>query len=35
MRCGLADRLLAGGRNVELVAERQPLAQFLRRRARI
>src|SRR5580704_6307421 len=25
---GLADRLLAGGRDVELIAERQPLAQF-------
>ena len=28
MRRRLADRLLAGGRSVELVAERQPLAQF-------
>src|SRR6202022_2624159 len=28
MRGGLADRLLAAGRDVELVAERQPLAQF-------
>jgi hypothetical protein len=28
MRGGLADRLLAGGRDVELVAERQPLAEF-------
>src|SRR6266478_6454878 len=28
MGCRLADRLLAAGRDVELVAERQPLAQF-------
>jgi len=28
MRGGLADRLLAGGRDVELVAEREPLAEF-------
>src|SRR6516225_7347272 len=28
MRCRLADRLLAGGRYVELVAEREALAEF-------
>jgi hypothetical protein len=28
MRGGLADRLLAGGRDVELVAEREALAEF-------
>jgi hypothetical protein len=28
MRCRLADRLLARGRDVELLAERQPLAPF-------
>jgi hypothetical protein len=28
MRGGLAHRLLAGGRDVKLVAERQPLTQF-------
>jgi len=28
MRRGLADRLLAGGRDVEVVAEREALAEF-------
>ena len=35
MRDGLADRLFAGGSDVELVAERQPLAELPRLRTTI